>query len=294
MLLVTILFVIINPFVSIKDNVDEVNRATAKELEVFFSTKELKQGEYIKIIFTNINDHNLRIETDITEPTNYKIYFESDKAYAFIPVSIAKEKGLYNIKIFNNDIFINEYEIMVIEDTFEIQKLTISEQILKESRSDEASRLYQEAIKKARSYNLEVKFYEDSFIMPAEGRITTEFGIKRYVNNSTSPSRHYGIDIANKKGTPIKAPASGMVTYAGFLPSAGNYIVIDHGMGLLSYYAHLDSLSVKELEMIKQGQLIGYMGTTGFSTGSHLHFALSFREVYTNPWQFIEKEVLEE
>jgi murein DD-endopeptidase MepM/ murein hydrolase activator NlpD len=267
---------------------EPVNQELIPPLQVMISKKVVKQGEYIKLTFNNINSNNLKIESNLAESINYDIYYLNDEAYAFIPVAIATSKGSYYIKIFDNDNLINDYGISVLEDDFKVQNLTISNEKVKESKNDEAQRLYREAMKKARSHNIKEKLYEDTFIIPTEGRITTEFGVKRYINGSTTPTRHYGIDIANKAGTIIKAPASGMVTFADFLPSGGNYVVIDHGMGLLSYYAHLNSVAVKELEMVKQGEIIGYMGSTGFSTGPHLHFALTFREIYTNPWQFID------
>lgn len=261
-----------------------------KPLTFKLSKKHLKQGEYIEITFDNIDNHNLKIETNLVSPNDYEIYIEDDKGYAFIPIAITIPKGTYSLKILDDDKLIQDYEIIIEEDNFEIQRLTINESIFKETHNSEAERLYQEAMKKARGYNLGKRLYEDVFIVPTQGRITTEFGIKRYVNNNKYPSRHYGIDIANKRGTPIKAIASGIVTYAGFFPSGGNYIVIDHGLGLLSYYAHLDSFAVKELDVVKQGQIIGYMGTTGFSTGYHLHFAISFKKVFINPWLFISKD----
>jgi len=294
-LLLFIIFLVGNYiYKTLKIDEETVNYELSLPLEVTLSKNNVKQGEYINIVFNNIDGCDFKIETDICSSLNLEIYKLGDKAYAYIPVSIFKPKGIYSIKIFNNNLLFKEYKITVIETKFEEQNLTISEEIVKNTRNNNASKEFTEAIIKARSYHFRGKLYEDIFIVPVKGEITTEFGVKRYINGSNTPTRHYGIDIANEKGTPIKAFATGIVTYAGFLTSAGNYIVIDHGMGLLSYYAHFEKLVVKTMEMVKQGDIIGYMGSTGFSTGSHLHFALTFRETYTDPWQFFKREDVEE
>ncbi len=276
-----------------KDDIEGFKENIAP-LTITLSSQDLKQGEYIKVIFDNVTNQDLKITNNIAPPINNEIYFHNDKAYAFIPIPLTTRVGSYEIIIFEDSVLLQKYDITIVEDDFEVQNLTISEDTLKKTQTEEARQLYREAMKKARSYNLGIRFYEDKFIMPTLGRLTTGFGVKRYVNNSTTPSHHHGIDIANETGTPIKTPASGMVTYAGFFPSGGNYIVIDHGMGLFTYYAHLDSFAVEELAIVKQGDIIGYMGTTGFSTGPHLHFAISLKEIFINPWLFVNREELED
>ena len=75
------------------------------------------------------------------------------------------------------------------------------------------------------------------------------------------------------------------------LPISGNTVLIEHGYGLKSWYYHMDSLNVSQDEMVKQGQIIGEVGSTGFSTGPHLHFAMSVNRVFVNPWTAIEQGI---
>ena len=119
-------------------------------------------------------------------------------------------------------------------------------------------------------------------IRPAEGRITQGFGPATYRN--AKYSFHNGIDIANAVGTPIRAAASGRVEEVGYSAGGyGNYIVLNHfpkGLGganpekWVTLYGHLSAVNVKKGDQVTQGQVIGKMGNTGFSTGSHLHFEL--------------------
>ncbi len=108
-----------------------------------------------------------------------------------------------------------------------------------------------------------------SFRWPTEGRITSPYGY-RYIFGSTS--FHQGLDIANSSGTALVAADTGRVTKAGYQGSYGNLIVIDHNNGYETYYAHCSSLAVSVGDVVEKGDYIGAMGSTGRSTGSHLHF----------------------
>ncbi|MCR4442287.1 MAG: M23 family metallopeptidase [Peptococcaceae bacterium] len=127
--------------------------------------------------------------------------------------------------------------------------------------------------------------------MPVEGKITTEFGLIRYINNVES-GRHSGLDIAAGRGTPVKAANSGTINLARKLNVTGNTVIIDHGLKLYSTYCHMDKILVKEGEEVKKGQVIGQVGSTGFSTGPHLHWNISIGSTFVNPWLFLDKDPL--
>ncbi len=98
---------------------------------------------------------------------------------------------------------------------------------------------------------------------------------------------HTAIDLANSTGTAIVAAGSGVVTYSGYKGSYGNFIVIDHGNGVQTYYAHCSSLAVSYGQTVSQGQYIAAMGSTGNSTGSHLHFEVRKNGVAYNPLNYV-------
>ena len=99
---------------------------------------------------------------------------------------------------------------------------------------------------------------------------------------------HYGVDLGGPKGTPIKATRSGKVTLAQYSSSAGYYVKIDHGDGFTSIYMHMTHYIVKKGDKVEAGDVIGYMGSTGTSTGSHLHFGITYKGSYVNPAKYID------
>ena len=123
-------------------------------------------------------------------------------------------------------------------------------------------------------------------IRPTEGWISSPFG-KRTSPFTGRREFHKGLDIANHKGTPILATADGVITYAGQKRNMGNVLVIDHGHGIVTRYAHLDEMTKKRSEKVKRGDVIGHMGTTGRSTGPHLHYEVRLNGVPVNPQKYI-------
>ena len=123
-------------------------------------------------------------------------------------------------------------------------------------------------------------------IWPAEGHLTSGFGNR--VNPFTGQSvLHAGLDIANRIGTPIVAPARGTVVSAGWQNAYGNCVVINHGNSITTRYAHMESFSVKEGQIVNRGEVIGAIGNTGRSTGPHLHYEVRVGGVPVNPMRYI-------
>ena len=100
---------------------------------------------------------------------------------------------------------------------------------------------------------------------------------------------HQGIDFNAESGTPVVAAADGMVRSAAYQSDFGNMIEIDHGDGLTTHYAHLSRMSVKPGSLVKRGESIGAVGSTGRSTGSHLHFEVRMLGVAQNPAHFLKQ-----
>lgn len=120
------------------------------------------------------------------------------------------------------------------------------------------------------------------------GRVSSQFG-HRSSPTAGASSYHKGIDIAIASGTPIVAAGDGTVVTATYSSSAGNYIMISHGSRLYTVYMHCSRLAVSEGDKVTKGQTIGYVGSTGISTGSHLHFGVSKNGSYVNPFSYVSK-----
>lgn len=121
---------------------------------------------------------------------------------------------------------------------------------------------------------------------PSSRRITSDFGMREQPMPGAS-TNHNGIDIGAPTGSAIIASASGRVTTSRYSNSAGNFIVISHGNGVSTVYMHCSALYVSEGEMVTQGQTIGAVGSTGFSTGPHLHFGVMVNGAYVNPRNYV-------
>ena len=120
------------------------------------------------------------------------------------------------------------------------------------------------------------------FLRPVPGRANSSFG-KRSILNGKPRSPHSGTDFRASRGTPVKSPNAGVTVLARNLYYAGNTVILDHGQGLYSYFAHLDDFKVKKGDRVKRGDLIGHVGSTGRVTGPHLHWSVRLRKARVDP-----------
>lgn len=124
------------------------------------------------------------------------------------------------------------------------------------------------------------------FIWPAAGPQTSGFGLKRVLNGEPR-SPHSGIDIGAAAGTPVRAPASGVVADVGHYYFCGNTLTINLGQGLYSVYCHLSHIDVRKGAHVRRGQIVGAIGATGRTTGPNLHWTVSLNGTPVNPHEFL-------
>ena len=123
-------------------------------------------------------------------------------------------------------------------------------------------------------------------VTPIEGRITSRYGVSSRIRKST----HTGLDISAVKGTDIKVVADGIVTAASYNGSYGNLVKIDHGNGVETWYAHTSKMYVKKGDTVKAGDVIAAVGSTGNSTGPHLHLEIRVNGEHVDPQDYLYKE----
>lgn len=129
--------------------------------------------------------------------------------------------------------------------------------------------------------------FDGEFISPlSDVTVTSSYGVKR-IMNGTERGFHTGVDLRAEKGDEIRACNDGTVVLARYHYLAGKCVIIDHGLGIHTYYAHLDSILVGEGDTMKAGEIIGYAGSSGRVTGSHLHLGVYINSHPANPMSLI-------
>lgn len=234
-------------------------------------------------------DEEVKVTSDITDEIT--MYPHKEGTIVMIPVSYWKEAGQYKVKVESSKSEDIVLPIEIIEREFATQHLKMDAKVAKSTRSTAAYDEYNEVVMPVRLVSDAVQYFEGKFIQPVTGRISTEYGMYRYVNDSITSYRHSGIDYAVPLGRKVVAPNHGKVVLNKFLTLTGNTIVIDHGYGIQSLYYHLDASYVKEGQMIKKGEYIGEVGTTGSSTGPHLHFTMGYYGMNQDPEYFYRNEI---
>lgn len=186
---------------------------------------------------------------------------------------------------YQNQIAANESQLASYQADIEAQENRIQQIEAELKRQEEEAR--KKAQEKGEEYKT-VSIGNISFIWPcpSSSRITSGFGGRSSPTEGAS-SNHKGIDIGASSGSDIVAAADGTVTISTYSYSAGNYIMINHGGGVSTVYMHCSKLLVSVGETVKKGQVIAKVGSTGYSTGPHLHFGVRVNGAYVIPSQYV-------
>ncbi len=178
-------------------------------------------------------------------------------------------------------VFKRKYNIQRIDGLPE-SKVTPPESVYKRIKEENGR------IGKARAINSDLTFFTEQFIMPVKGIISGVYGSQRILNGKPKWP-HYGIDIAAKQGTKIKSSGTGIVTMAeDDLYYTGGTVIMDHGHGISTIYSHLENVMVKVGDEVKQGEIIGTVGSTGRSTGPHLDFRINWFQTRLDPMSILQ------
>lgn len=172
----------------------------------------------------------------------------------------------------------NEQEVTT--SNIEIAKQTISEKAVKVAEEQKQRKAEEERLKSMPSVN-EIKLATK----PVSGTITSRYGASSRIRKSD----HTGLDIATSSGTPIQVVADGTVTNASYKGSYGNIVKVDHGNNVETWYAHTKEMKVTVGQKVKAGDIIATVGSTGNSTGSHLHFEIRINGKHVNPQEYLYK-----
>jgi len=221
----------------------------------------------------------------------YALTEGNQSMYVFLGVGVLDEPGQYEVRVEfttrsgSNGTLVDQVTILPNEWT--VDYLTFTEEqnnLLDPKIAAEESAL----LERMYATYTQKKYWEGAWQIPAPGAITSFFGEQRSINGSVPSGNHGGTDIGNETGTAVVATNNGVVVMVRELQVRGNMIVIDHGGGVLSGYSHLNGFAVTEGQEVEAGQVIGYVGNTGLSTGSHLHWEMAIFGILVDALRFTD------
>ena len=211
-------------------------------------------------------------------------------AIAIVGIPLGTKAGKHSLDVKDGSGKVRTVSYNVNAKQYEEQRL-----IIKNKRKVNPAPLDMERINKE---NIRLKVVKSSraekmiarkFVWPLKGIISSPFGLRRFYNDQ--PRRpHGGIDIAAETGTPIKAPADGVVIDTGDYFFNGNSVFIEHGLGLQTFYAHMSRIDVQIGDRVNAGDIIGAVGATGRVTGPHLHWSVGLNGTWVNPLLLLDTD----
>lgn len=206
---------------------------------------------------------------------------------ALAGIDLETKPGVYSLKgvvtFQDGQTFRLEKSLRVLKKAFPVQRISVEEKYVTlapedQKRAEDESRKLQALWKQATPE----KLWQGPYVSPVQGALTSGFGRRRIVNNQPR-NPHSGVDLEASTGTPIRAANSGKVVLAEDLFFSGNTVVLDHGLGLYTYYAHCSKMLARAGAIVSRGDVIAEVGATGRVTGPHLHWACRLNEARVNP-----------
>jgi len=217
-----------------------------------------------------------------------KLYFipAKDSFTAVLGVDLFTEPGTYMLHIAARGKVLSS-SVTVVQKKYPVQKLTLPRDMVELSPENEA-RADREQKKVAAIWPNETeRTWNGNFINPREGEISTRFGLRRIINGITK-NPHSGVDVAADEGQEVYAPNYGTVTLVDDQFFSGNSVILDHGQGIYTMFFHLSKVLVKEGQQVKKGDVIAHVGSTGRSTGAHLHWGVRVQGARVDPLLLIK------
>ena len=255
------------------------------------SAQQVRQGEVIRVFSdtsesARLGSHTIRLfpQTN-SRGTAGRQAVDKTLNMGLMPVPVLTRPGSYTLEFLDaKGEVTSQKQITVLNAHYPRQNLAIEPSIaaLKPSPGE------QEAVAAFRKLVTDTRLWRDPLQRPIPGCLTSTFGVQRYWNGKPTGEFHAGLDQRGAAGTPIHAITGGTVKLAREFRLRGGTVAIDHGQGLESIYMHMSKVLAKEGERISAGDVIGEVGSTGRSTGSHLHWSLYADGEPVNPLQWLK------
>jgi murein DD-endopeptidase MepM/ murein hydrolase activator NlpD len=252
------------------------------QLKVALSPKKIGPGD---ILLVTVSGATGTVEGTFN---GKKIYFNpSANSYkSIVGIDLLSEPGKYDLEISDNGRTVRR-PVKVSKKVYRIQRLKMPKDMVELSPENEA-RAEREGQKMAAIWpNQTDRLWTGNFMNPREGKIGTEFGVKRLMNDIPK-NPHTGVDVVAEEGEEVHAPNSGSVVLVDDQFFTGNAIVLDHGQGIYTMFFHLSKVLVRPGQQVKKGDVIGLVGATGRASGAHLHWGVRVQGARVDPLELIK------
>ncbi|BAY39095.1 peptidase M23B [Nostoc sp. NIES-2111] len=257
-------------------------------LQVQINPTNPRLGDTVSVFINLDNPDNLNNPTISVGEKTYPVFEVAPNRYrTLIPTTPLEKPGTRKIRV-TGDGQVKELSVPVANRKFPVQRITLPPG----KSADGATEYELNRVAAFKALQTPEKYWNGAFLNPNNGRLSTGYGVRRYYNGKFAKDYyHRGIDYAGAAGSRVVAPAAGKVALVGRVSQGfrvhGNVVGIDHGQGVVSIFMHLSRINVKEGDFVKAGQLIGAVGSTGASTGPHLHWGLyvNGQSVDPIPWK---------
>lgn len=257
--------------------------------EFYLGVPQVEQGDFFAITGKNVKDP--AAITVVSSPDiNFTPVFYRDGEYvvALVPISYDLEYSpSYKFTITSGD-SVTELTLGVIKKEFKWRDYDISAEIIATTRTDSLIKAYNDAMEPYLTASEPVRYWlpQTMFTIPTEGTdlVQCGIGVYRTLTATGLTYRNPGVDFLVTEGTNVLAAYDGKIIYAGTQTMSGRLIVIEHGFGLKSVYWHMSSISVAEGDLVKAGDVIGVVGSTGFTKNINLHYGLYIFKTPVSPY----------
>lgn len=223
-----------------------------------------------------------------------RVFKNGLRATAFGSVPLGSASSTLPLRVRVTDEFgrvtTQERTLAVTADPRPVEVLNLSPEVLSSSTPENVA-LEERTLDAAYAAGLERPGWREPFLLPVAGESSSSFGDPRQYGPGGNISYHRGADLAAPEGTPIRATNAGVVRVAGFYPIKGGLVVLDHGGGVFSLYFHQSNILVEAGQRVRRGEVVGAVGSTGLSTGPHLHWEVRVAGEPTNPLEWVGKVV---
>lgn len=260
--------------------------------EFYLGMDSVERGGFVAITGVNVtNPDRIATTTDVPNGTIPKFYKDGDYVVALLPIDIQTESGVYTLT-FTYGGTTQTSNLYVEDKAINTSQVTVNSTILNTYRTTATVSAFEKTAAEIMSKSVEKRYFSGSFLTgaPDDNGLLRGFGRSIVINGDTGNTYlNNGVDYSASHGASVYACNAGEVVYAGYLDYTGNIVVIDHGLGLKTWYYNMGSVGVKVGDVVARGDVIGTCGSSGFVTmTSGVHIATSVGDVFVCPYDLWE------